>query len=143
MLGSSSTLTSKTWLLNGSEEPKDARRSVARRGWVEMRSWTGRSFCAFQKLLAGASGTIAGEHTSSTLPLPLSFTENVYVVSSPVSWSWSRRKAWCGRFAVLPSVAVKIILRLSVAPNATGFERGVRSESLSQLESVHELRRLQ
>ena len=74
--------------------------------------------------------------TKSTFPLPVSFTESGNEVSRPVSWSVRRRKAWCGRFALPSSVAVKIILRVSDAPNVTGFERGVFSESLVQLRSA-------
>lgn len=35
----------KTWLLNGCEGPNDARRRVARSGWEDVSSCTGRSFC--------------------------------------------------------------------------------------------------
>jgi hypothetical protein len=75
------------------------------------------------------------ELTKSTFPLPVSFTESGNVASNPVSWSARRRKAWCGRFGLPPSVAVNMILRVSDAPSVTGFERGVFSESLVPLQS--------
>jgi hypothetical protein len=44
VLGSVLIFKLKTWLLNPCDVPNDARRRVARRGWEEVRSWTGRSF---------------------------------------------------------------------------------------------------
>lgn len=47
VLGSNVNSRLKTWLLNAWEVPKEARSRVAVRGLVEVRSWTGRSFCVF------------------------------------------------------------------------------------------------
>jgi len=47
VLGSNVNSRLKTWLLNAWEVPKEARRRVAVRGLVEVRSWIGRSFCVF------------------------------------------------------------------------------------------------
>lgn len=69
-------------------------------------------------------------HTSSTFALPVSFIESGNVDSNPVSGSCRSRNAWCGRFGLPASVAVRIILRLSAASMVTSFERGARSESL-------------
>jgi hypothetical protein len=44
-------------------------------------------------LLAESLGIRAVRRTKSTLPFPVSFTENGKVVSSPVSWSLIKRKA--------------------------------------------------
>ena len=68
--------------------------------------------------------------TKSTLPLPDSFTANGYEMSSWEEGSCSRRKAWCDLFAVLPSCVVRMILRLSEAPNLTGLDKGLPGVSL-------------
>jgi hypothetical protein len=53
--------------------------------------------------------------------------------SSPVSGSVKVRNAWCGLFAVFPSVVVSSSFKLSVAPNETDFDNGVLGFSLRDL----------
>jgi hypothetical protein len=74
--------------------------------------------------------------TKSSFPFPLSFTVNGNDVSNPVSMSLTRRRAWCGRFGVLPSTAVRTILRLSDAPSAIGFDKGALIESLGSMQYI-------
>lgn len=66
----------------------------------------------------------------STLAFPVSFTERGYVASRPDLGSLRSRNAWCGRVPLPSSVAVRIILRLSVGPNSTGALRVDLCESL-------------
>jgi hypothetical protein len=68
--------------------------------------------------------------TTSTLPLPLSLMLNGNDSSSPVAGSWSVRKAWCGFLPVLPSVAVRTILRVLVDDRLTAGERAEVRDSL-------------
>lgn len=43
------------------------------------------------------------------------------------------RKAWCGRFAVFPSIVVRSSFKESVAPNDTVFARGLVALSLQKV----------
>lgn len=65
----------------------------------------------------------------STLPLPVSFTESAKLVSRPPALLIDRN-AWCGRFAVLPSCVVKMILSVSVGPRSIAVDRGLFGVSL-------------
>lgn len=66
----------------------------------------------------------AERHTICTLAFPLSRTVRGKGASRPVAWSFRRRKAWCGRFALPFSLAVRVIVMVSWAPRETGFLRG-------------------
>lgn len=68
--------------------------------------------------------------TTSTLPLPLSFTLNGNDSSRPVVGSWRVRKAWCGFFPVLPSVAVRTIFSVSEAGSVMAEVMGDEGDSL-------------
>jgi hypothetical protein len=56
-----------------------------------------------------------------------------YDSSRPVVGSVKVRKAWCGRFAVFPSTAVRSSFRLSPAPSDTDFANGEEGFSLNSL----------
>lgn len=62
--------------------------------------------------------------TILTLPLPLSLTFKGNGASRPVSSSFSRMNAWCGRFALPLSLATRLIVRVSWALRATGIFKG-------------------
>ena len=71
------------------------------------------------------SDTCDARRTSSTLPFPFSFTWNAKDVSRLLFGSLTRMKAWCGRFALLSSLVVSRILRVSDVPNVTGVDKGL------------------
>lgn len=66
-----------------------------------------------------------GSLTIWTAAFPLSLTVNGNGASSPDSCSCNTRNAWCGRFPLPLSFAVKPSFNVSVLPSETGFERGV------------------
>ena len=68
--------------------------------------------------------------TTSTLALPVSRTVNGKDSDNPVVVSFSTRKAWCGRLPSLLSVAVRVILRVSVVPSVKGLETAEAGEKL-------------
>lgn len=74
--------------------------------------------------------------TKETLPLPLSLTVRTKDSSSPLVGSVKVRKAWCGRFAVVPSTVVRSIFSESVAPSDTVFARGLVALSLRSLSII-------
>lgn len=80
--------------------------------------------------LAGWIAIGIPQRTNSILPLPLSLTLNGNDSCRPVDGSWSVRKAWCGFLPVLPSVAVRTILRVSVDERLTAGDRADVKESL-------------
>jgi hypothetical protein len=111
----------------------------ARAGWEEVRNWNGRSFWVCGKQMLAACYLFGWLHlslsqlTTSTLPLPLSLMLNGNDSSRPLAGSWSVRKAWCGFLPVLPSVAVRMILRVSVDDKLTAGERAEVRDSLEDL----------
>ena len=68
--------------------------------------------------------------TRETLPLPLSLTLSTNDSSNPLAGSVRLRKAWCGRFAVVPSTVVRSSFNESVAPSVTVLARGLVALSL-------------
>ena len=68
--------------------------------------------------------------TISNLALPDSFTLNAKDSSSPLDCSCNVRKAWCGLFAFLFSVVVKMILSVSKDPKDRAVVRGEDEENL-------------
>jgi hypothetical protein len=117
-------------LLRGTERGEEEGCAERRLGGQELDR---EVFLSLFQILALNPQIRARKRTKSTLPLPFSFVEKGKVASSPVSWSRSRRKAWCGRFGLPSSVAVKMILRVSCAPRETSLERGTWSESLYEV----------
>jgi len=73
------------------------------------------------------------ERTTSTLPLPLSFKLNGNDSSRPVVGSCRVRKAWCALLPVLPSVAVRTILRESEDERVRAVVSGELEDSLNVL----------
>lgn len=69
-------------------------------------------------------------HTNSNRDLPFSLTVNGYEISSPVCESFNKRKAWCGRFAELPSLVVKVTRNVSAPANETAFDSGLEEVNL-------------
>lgn len=88
-----------------------------------------REFLQGLKLLA-TSMRVPRVHTNSNRDLPFSFTVNGYEMSSPLWGSCNRRKAWCGRFAELPSWVVKVTRSVSAPAMVTGFDSGFAEENL-------------
>jgi len=76
-----------------------------------------------------------GRRTIETTPLPLSFTVRGNGASRPVWVSFSSRKAWCARFGLPLSLAVRMILAVSALPRVTTFDRGFEELSLVSLVS--------
>ena len=71
--------------------------------------------------------------TTSTFALPLSFTLNGNVSSSPDMGSCKVTKAWCGLLPVFPSVVVRMILRVSAALSVIALDdREEDGESLQR-----------
>lgn len=106
--------------------------SEARRGVVVVWNWMGRSLYAWDGLLEWVGDGEEEGRTTSTLPLPVSLTCSANESSRPDAGSVRVRKAWCGRLAVLPSRAVRRILRVSVVPRVTGLLSGVEGVSLGE-----------
>ena len=62
--------------------------------------------------------------------LPVSLVVRGKGASSPESTSLSTTKAWCGRFPLPLSFAVRVILMVSEPPKVSGFDRGFFALSL-------------
>src|ERR1700761_5842696 len=83
-LGSRTTSTSKSLPIRPSAEPNEARITDARRGFLDRRSWTGRSFCAWGKeklarlidVKRGTGGVLNSRH-SHNLDSCLSIVPNI------------------------------------------------------------------
>ena len=67
--------------------------------------------------------------------MPVSFVVRGNGASRPESTSFRTTKAWCGRFPLPLSFAVRVILMVSALPNVTGFERGFLGFSLQTIVS--------
>lgn len=65
--------------------------------------------------------------TNSILDLPSFLTLKGYETSRPVVESFNSRNAWCGRFALRSSCAVRMTLRESDSPREMGVGRGTFS----------------
>ncbi len=71
--------------------------------------------------------------TIETVAFPFSFTVRGNGASSPLSSSFRSTKAWCGRFALPLSFAVRLILIVSALVSVTGAERGAFAFNLGGL----------
>lgn len=60
----------------------------------------------------------------STTPRPVSLSSRGKGASRPDSVSLRIKKAWCGRLALSPFLAVKMTLRVSLAPRERAVLRG-------------------
>lgn len=86
---------------------------------IESESLSAESRCAGRSLWV-----------SSTLALPVSpLIDRGKKVSRPES-SETRRKAWCGRAGLEPSLRVRVSLRVSRAARVSGEESGSVAEKL-------------
>lgn len=54
-------------------------------------------------------------------------------MSNPVWVSCNNRKAWCGRFAELPSWVVKVTRNVSAPESETALDSGLEEENLEEL----------
>lgn len=54
-------------------------------------------------------------------------------MSNPVWVSCNNRKAWCGRFAELPSWVVKVTRNVSAPESETALDSGLDEENLEKL----------
>lgn len=114
-------------------EPKEPMTTVAWMGFEDAKNGVGISFwvCRVEYLLDSithktdqAPMSHGLSRTICTLPLPVSLTLKGKGASRPVSWSFSRTNAWCGRFALPLSFAVRKTVRVSCAPRAIGVVSG-------------------
>jgi hypothetical protein len=116
MFSSRVTLRSKTLLWKGAEVPNDPMTMDAWSGFDDVRNWMGRSLWAWLRVSFIHCNRFYFL-TKLTFPFPVPFMLRTKDSSRPVEGSVRVRNAWCGRFAVLPSVVVSCSFNVSVAPN--------------------------
>lgn len=117
-------------------EPKEPMTMLAEMGVEARRNCDGRSLVVWNIVRNPALAQCRTRRTNDNCAFPDSLTLSGYEMSSFVVGSSSKRKAWCGRFAVLPSCVVNRSLRLSASVSVNALARGPVGESLEHVSFV-------